>query len=550
MGRGALLVWPDRYSREQCRYIHGASAIDDVDGLVARNMEDNVGGQPARAGPPQPSRRPIDGRSRRWTHGQHFLTRGVPRRAGRTGLRREQGRTERAQPITREGARAAQSNRALHRARLGRNRNGRPTSSWRKRAGTPRPASAGPGGHDGGGRPHRCLLCNGRTRSHDRSRVGSERRELPPHLSEQRRDRLNPAPQRTGTDTTPVVRVQAGVASRNRLHKSSEMRRNRIKIDPSDGEACYHCVTRTVNGERLFQQADQEVLRRMIWRVADYCGLQVITYTILSNHFHVLVRVPAQAPVADEELLRRYAVLFSTPGNFEPARFSTVKKMLIENGPEAERWRRRHLALMGDISQYMKILKQRFSIRYNQAHGRFGTLWAERFKSILVENVEHVLATVAAYIDLNGVRAGLAADPKDYRFCGYAEAVAGCKAPREGLQSIFNSADWCAVQASYRLRIFASGSAPREGKSAISAADFAEALRTGGKLPLATVLRCRVKYFSHGGALGGMAFLKETLAARRKKTGETVGYPASPLPPITDWGELSTLMPIKDAGLH
>jgi hypothetical protein len=30
---------------------------------------------------------------------------------------------------------------------------------------------------------------------------------------------------------------------------------------------------------------------------------------------------------------------------------------------------------------------------------------------------------VAAYIELNPVRAGLCADPKDYRYCGYAEAL-------------------------------------------------------------------------------------------------------------------------------
>ena len=327
------------------------------------------------------------------------------------------------------------------------------------------------------------------------------------------------------------------------------MRRNRIKFDPSKGEACYHCVTRSVNGERLFLQTDQEVLRRMIWRVADYCGLQVITYAVLSNHFHVLVRVPAKAPVSDDELLRRYAELYLPSGKSKPASFSGLNRMLLENGPEAEIWRKRHVALMGDVSQFMKLLKQRFSIWYNRTHGRFGTLWAERFKSILVENVEHVLATVAAYIDLNGVRAGLTTDPKDYRYCGYAEAVAGCKAATDGLQSVFKLADWAAVQASYRLRIFASGSQPREGKSAVSPDDLSEALRHGGKLPLATVLRCRVKYFSHGGALGGMIFLRETLVAGRKLTGEMVDYPFPPLPKITDWGELATLMPVKGSGI-
>ena len=44
---------------------------------------------------------------------------------------------------------------------------------------------------------------------------------------------------------------------------------------------------------------------------------------------------------------------------------------------------------------------------------------------MLVEGAGQALTTVAVYPDLNPVRAGLAADPKDYRWCGYAEVVAG-----------------------------------------------------------------------------------------------------------------------------
>ena len=72
----------------------------------------------------------------------------------------------------------------------------------------------------------------------------------------------------------------------------------------------------------------------------------------------------------------------------------------------------------------MKTVKQRFSIWFSKSHQRYGTLWADRFKSVLVEGSGNPLQTMAAYIDLNPVRAGIVDDPKDYRFCGYAEAVA------------------------------------------------------------------------------------------------------------------------------
>lgn len=42
------------------------------------------------------------------------------------------------------------------------------------------------------------------------------------------------------------------------------------------------------------------------------------------------------------------------------------------------------------------------------------------------------MAMMAAYIDFNPVRAGIAEDPRGCRWCGYAEAVAGIKLAEEG----------------------------------------------------------------------------------------------------------------------
>lgn len=51
-----------------------------------------------------------------------------------------------------------------------------------------------------------------------------------------------------------------------------------------------------------------------------------------------------------------------------------MEKQLAEGGEEAEAIRRKLLARMGDVSQYMKALKQRFSVWYNRSHQRYGTL--------------------------------------------------------------------------------------------------------------------------------------------------------------------------------
>jgi hypothetical protein len=75
-------------------------------------------------------------------------------------------------------------------------------------------------------------------------------------------------------------------------------------------------------------------------------------------------------------------------------------------------------------SSYVILLKSSKAVlpRYNRRHGRYGAFWAERFKSLLLEGGQAV-ATVAAYIDLNPVRAALCADPKDYPYCGYAAPI-------------------------------------------------------------------------------------------------------------------------------
>lgn len=67
------------------------------------------------------------------------------------------------------------------------------------------------------------------------------------------------------------------------------------------------------------------------------------------------------------------------------------------------------------LTHFMKELKERFSRWFSKRHDRRGTLWQDRNRSVLVENGE-ALRTMAAYIDLNPVRAGLVNDPKDYRW--------------------------------------------------------------------------------------------------------------------------------------
>ena len=64
----------------------------------------------------------------------------------------------------------------------------------------------------------------------------------------------------------------------------------------------------------------------------------------------------------------------------------------------------------------MRQIHQKFTYYINRAHKRRGTLWADRFKSTILDGAT-ALWNCVKYVELNSVRAGLVIKPEDYRFC-------------------------------------------------------------------------------------------------------------------------------------
>lgn len=295
-------------------------------------------------------------------------------------------------------------------------------------------------------------------------------------------------------------------------------------------------MSRVVGGQMLLGDREKEVFRKMLWQVADFSGVEVLTYSIMSNHFHILVRVPEQdRAVSDAELLRRFKVLYPKPTKYQTASFTRLENALKAGTEDAEQFRKQLLGRMHDLSAFMKTLKQRFSIWYNRNHdGRVGTLWMERFKSVLVQGSGNPLQTMAAYIDLNPVRAGLEDDPKDYRWCGYAEAVAGNQKAQRGLEMIWatyadgsrregTAANLKSAMKAHRTLIFGKGASPWTcGGKPIDRVTAERVLNEeNGELPVSVVLRCRVRYFTDGVVLGTAEFVrsyaKEWQAGRKRE---------------------------------
>ena len=326
------------------------------------------------------------------------------------------------------------------------------------------------------------------------------------------------------------------------------MRSNRIKV--AGAAATYHCMTRTVNGERLFGDREKEVLRKMIRQVADFSGVEVLTYCIMSNHFHVLVRVDDGQVVSDAELMRRYKILYPKPTKYQEASIKVLESDLAAGGETGELVRQRLRVRMGDVSEFMKTVKQRFSIWFNKSHRRYGTLWADRFKSVLVEGRGNPLQTMGAYIDLNPVRAGIVEDPKDYRFCGYAEAVAGVGLAQAGLRGIWadqlgGGGAEAALQA-HRSLIFGKGGDPMESKGLVlDRKKVAKVIEEqDGVLPRAAVLRCRVRYFSDGVILGSSEYVRSFANSVQRDLRRKRPPKVNPLRGAV-WGDVAVLQGLR-----
>jgi len=279
----------------------------------------------------------------------------------------------------------------------------------------------------------------------------------------------------------------------------------RIRIDSRVDLANYHLMNRIVGGQWLLGDPEKEILRKHIWATAAYCGLVILTYAIMSNHYHVLVLVPKRRHVSDVELLRRYRAFHTRLNKQQRDRLEEIEKDMPMNGPLAHQWRTQQLRQMFDISKFGALLDQRFSIWYNRTHDRKGTLWMRRFKSVLVEDGD-ALRNMALYIDMNPCRAGIVSDPKDYRFCGYAEAIAGMSLAREGLQEVFQT-DWSTTSSCYRAHLLV-----QMQKVAAKCAQTGLPMEAGRE-PRSGVtagegMACRIRYFVDGMILGSAAFVR------------------------------------------
>ena len=72
------------------------------------------------------------------------------------------------------------------------------------------------------------------------------------------------------------------------------------------------------------------------------------------------------------------------------------------------------------IPSSIQLVAGRTGQEYNQRKGRKGAYWEDRYHATIVERGEHLLQCIV-YVDMNMVRAGVVAHPKDWKHGGYIE---------------------------------------------------------------------------------------------------------------------------------
>ncbi len=172
-------------------------------------------------------------------------------------------------------------------------------------------------------------------------------------------------------------------------------------------------------------ECEREQFRMIMRMMENFSGCRVLSYCVMSNHVHLLLEVPPmpEQGISDEELLKRLLSLYSLAIVDE---LGKQLKNARDKGNDAlvEEIRGRFTYRMHNLSEFMRTLMQRMTLWYNKENRRTGTLWEERFKSVIVESGD-ASRMMAAYIDLNPVRAGMVHDPAEYRWSSYGEAVGG-----------------------------------------------------------------------------------------------------------------------------
>jgi REP element-mobilizing transposase RayT len=262
-----------------------------------------------------------------------------------------------------------------------------------------------------------------------------------------------------------------------------------------DQETVYHVISRSVLDGYPFGDEEKDELVKILIKFSKLYFTEVLGFCVMGNHFHLLVRMLPESDFSDDDIKKRYK------------KFYTDGRQIAEKKVPVYRCK------WASLSELVREIKQTFSRYFNKHHNRRGTLWGERFKSLIVEDGQ-ALINCLAYIDLNPLRANIVKCPEHYRWSSIGYHV---QTRNKGnfLSFKFGLKDFGVRNRKERLRgyrhyVYEAAALKRSrGKSCrmIDEKIIAKQSETDFKNTRAYKFRYRSRYFSDAGIIGSKAFV-------------------------------------------
>ena len=222
----------------------------------------------------------------------------------------------------------------------------------------------------------------------------------------------------------------------------------------------FHCLNRISGypGEYPFQNplVFADFISRLRLCVLCSC-IHCAGFVLMGNHFHLLLFAEQFRELSRCKLER-----------FAKARWGKLWKLRTRFWSD-ERWKRFNADLF-DLSYFMKDFQGPFTTWFNKIFGHRGRLWCDRFKCLALADDLAAVQEQLLYIELNPVRANLAALPEEYKACSAYLRSIGEADWLIDLEDLYPDLEREKVAPFYRGLLLHRGLAPtRENQAAIPA---------------------------------------------------------------------------------
>ena len=155
----------------------------------------------------------------------------------------------------------------------------------------------------------------------------------------------------------------------------------------------------------------REWVRELIRQATGAFAIDVLAYTVMSNHLHLVVRTDPDRVAAwtPAEVAARWASAHPRMGlNGAPRAWSAGD--IAEKAADPT-WIASTRKRLRSLSWCMKCIKERLARRANRDDGCTGHFWEGRFQSVPLLDQGAVIAAMA-YVDLNPIRAAMTDRPE------------------------------------------------------------------------------------------------------------------------------------------